>query len=279
MKRNFKFSWSALGDFDNCPRKYFLARIAKIKVEAAPQLLDGIKFHDFCEIVNTSIIENKEEVLENGEEFLKKFLDKAETNEERNFILFEIDRYNNLKKDNNEKYYIPILCESWLEGEIDGIPFRGKQDLLCRDINNNFFILDYKTRLPFRDKDLKKLEHQMILYSELASKQFNMDITHICGYFYKEKNSNHSKKTFYKKIHPATKRALHRYIKKTVNGILNENKFLPKISVLCNSCSYKDICWGIDEKSEEIHQKNVEILKDYNENKQKYYPGYDLADD
>lgn len=150
---------SAINNYLSCPRMYFYENILKFESNAEiPDYMNyGSAVHNACEYL---VKEAKtRQAYPSKEEYINKFYKELDaqaisTKEQRK--IFKQRGTNELDKFYHHMTDFPIssivAAEQWLEGEYDGMKFRGKIDRIDRSEDGSHIISDYKTGEP-KNKD------------------------------------------------------------------------------------------------------------------------------
>lgn len=239
------FSFSKLGAYNDCPRRYWYSYIKKIRVPPNEFMKQGIIFHEFADNFFKKM--DSDFLERHGVEYLETL--KTGDKWQNNFVDFEVKRYNILKSHGLQHLYIPKMTERSLTGEVAGVKIRGIVDRVDERRDGGFEVIDYKPKPPFKDDKLKR---QLVLYAELASEVYDIEINHYGAYFYKTSTIWPKDENKGNKIHPASRRALERFITNTVNKIENDDDFYPRYGSLCNYCGYKDKCLSVQINDEDF---------------------------
>ena len=212
------YTFSKISSYLSCPRKFKYQYIDKIKVPLKDCFKKGNAIHNILEKYRAdnqiaSTIVNSFFESELGKEF-KNILTNKNTKRE-----ISIGLTNDFK---NCSYYDKQCF------------YRGRVDLVFVDDNNILNIVDYKTGK----------------YKEERFQDFNQLLTYALYFF----NSSRIErvKLRYVYVEHCLENTLEiskdvcmstvKYISDSVNSIENDNKFMKKISKLCDYCEFKETC-------------------------------------
>lgn len=243
-----KVSYSALDLFDKCPQKYKLKVIDNIKEAPSVDAIFGACIHDVLQyFYSQKQSPTLEELLSY---FSEKWVERKEKLKEKNipdmqFQILETEAKNiltNFYKDNLDKVPHIISLESKFEVPIehngDYHLLTGRIDRIDRLEDGSFEIIDYKTgkKLPSQDsvdEDLQLSLYHLGLTSkwpEFANRNIKLSL-----YFLKHREKISTKRN---EAHLAKTK------EKLINkmGEIQNSKFPPIASALCDYCGYKNIC-------------------------------------
>jgi len=246
------YSVSKLGTYNQCPYKFKLNYIDKIKVpfETNKALLKGSHIHkilennfDYGTSFKTSYVYNQNHMLETFE-IVRKF-----ENSELGDLFKQLIPISNL-----EENFAFNFDKELTKYRGDNTHFRGSADLYYVK-DNKGFIFDYKS-----GKDKSKEEFG---YDQACMYAIYM--------FIRYPNIDNVKAVFVFIEHNTTKsyiftkdqlNAYLEYFKSKVNIIENDNTFKKKPSALCNWCSFKEFghCTGEDDMEFELDHKKLDWL-------------------
>lgn len=278
------YSHSKLSTFEQCPLKYKLKYIDKIKpeIEKTIEAHLGSSVHDTLEWVYNSVKENTEK-SPTLDEIINHYIDiwQKDLTEDVLIVKKQLTPKDYFNKgvqflaDYYQKHYPfkdgTIECEKEITINLDeNTQIRGFIDRLVYDIDNNRYeIHDYKTANTLPSQEKMDQDRQLALYSIAIKEIYGKDkevllIWHYLAY-------NH--KIISKRTHEQLEN-LKEETKKLIKDIQNTKVFLPNKSILCEWCEYKSICpewkFEIDSKiSEKILAKKVNPFPEFQENKEK----------
>lgn len=244
------YSYSRIGTFQQCPKKFKFQYIDKIKTDdKGVEAFMGSMVHNTLEKLYNELkfkVLSLEETLAVYDEFWEKnFDDKVViTRKERTE-----DDYRNCGRKCVEDYYkryhpfdqgkvigneVPIKVALDAEGKY---VMQGYIDRLVQNPDGSYEIHDYKTngRLP-EQKDMDA-DKQLALYHIGIQQKWNDvgEVELIWHYVIFDKEIQ-SKRT------PEQLEELKKEYIRLIDQIEAEEKFEPKVSTLCGWCSYQDIC-------------------------------------
>lgn len=173
-KKTRKFSYSRLGCFKDCHRKYQLKYVQGIAVEKGTQTLSdvsakGLAFHEFAEHYDPKW--TPEEVTAQALKY------EAEYPEGKEYYPLEprvkkfIQMYDAHVAPYVEKGQ--VLRETWLNGNIAGEEFCGAIDLLIEHGDGKVDIFDYKSA---KTAQASKYKGQLMLYAYMYAKMHDKPI-------------------------------------------------------------------------------------------------------
>ncbi|KKP98341.1 MAG: hypothetical protein US71_C0007G0029 [Parcubacteria group bacterium GW2011_GWD2_38_12] len=264
-----RISYSALEAFKKCPQKYKFKELDKIKEPPSLSAVFGAAVHGALQYFHS------QKTLPSSKELMDYFsinwLERKEKLKERNLPDSEFNFMENEAKnilldyhnDNSEETPHILSLESKFEASLkssdDFHILTGKIDRIDRQEDGSFEIVDYKTskKMPSQsdiDDDL-----QLSLYHLGFSEkwpEFKTRPIKLSLYFLRHREKISTQKN---EIHiNATKEKLIKSIKEIQNS-----KFHPVASPLCDFCGYKNICpmWkhkiAINNQQSAVSQKEI----------------------
>lgn len=275
------YSHSKLSTFEQCPLKYKLRYIDKIKpeIEKTIEAHLGTSVHDTLEWVYNSIKENSERPI-TLDEIINHYIDiwKKDLTQDILIVkkqLTQTDYFNKgiqFLADYYQKHYPfkdgTIECEKEITINLDeNTQIRGFIDRLVYDIENNRYeIHDYKTAGTLPSQEKMDQDRQLALYSIAIKEIYGEDKEVLLVWHYLAYNHKIISKRTQEQLED-----LKEETKKLIRDIQNTRIFLPSKSILCEWCEYKSICpeWNfeIDSKiSEKILSKKVNPFPEFNNN-------------
>ncbi len=275
------YSHSKLSTFEQCPLKYKLRYIDKIKpeIEKTIEAHLGTSVHDTLEWVYNSIKENSERSI-TLDEIINHYIDiwKKDLTQDILIVkkqLTQTDYFNKgiqFLADYYQKHYPfkdgTIECEKEITINLDeNTQIRGFIDRLVYDIENNRYeIHDYKTAGTLPSQEKMDQDRQLALYSIAIKEIYGEDKEVLLVWHYLAYNHKIISKRTQEQLED-----LKEETKKLIRDIQNTRIFLPSKSILCEWCEYKSICpeWNfeIDSKiSEKILSKKVNPFPEFNNN-------------
>ena len=170
-----KFSYSRIGCFKDCPRKYQLKYVTGINVDQETQTLSdvsakGLAFHEFAEHYDPKWTE--EEILAQIRHY------EEEYPEGKAFYPLEprVRKFIDMFKEKALPFEKGIFRETWLNGTIAGEEFCGAIDLLIEHGDGKVDIIDYKSA---KTAQASKYKGQLLLYAYLYAKMKDRPIDDI----------------------------------------------------------------------------------------------------
>ncbi len=155
--------------------------------------------------------EHQQQRFEEGEEILKKYFE-----EHQNFL--------------GE----PVQLEKKFTLRVGGIPLIGSIDRVDKLPDGGFEIIDYKTGRAKEQKYVDK-DAQLSIYALAAKEALGIEPKSLALYFVEENKKVSTTRS------PEQLSKKREEIKKQIEEIKKSN-FEPKVSMLCNWCSYKTLC-------------------------------------
>ena len=278
------YSHSKLSTFEQCPLKYKLRYIDKIKpeIEKTIEAHLGSSVHNTLEWLYNSIKKNPEKAF-TLDEIINYYIDEWQKNSTKDILI--------VKKHLTEKDYFnkgiqfladyyqkncpfkdgTIECEKEILIHLDeNTQIKGFIDRLVYDLENNRYeIHDYKTANTLPSQEKMDQDRQLALYSIAIKELYGQDKEVLLIWHYLAYN--------HKIISKRTQEQLENLKQETKNlikDIQNTKTFLPNKSILCEWCEYKSICpeWKIEidtKISEKILSKKTNPFPEFQENNQK----------
>lgn len=243
-----RISYSAIETFKKCPQKYKFKEIDKLKEPPGLDAILGATIHDALQYFHG---QKQLPTLANLlSYFSEKWSERKEKLAERNLPDFQLqlieqDAKNiltNYYNDNKDKTPHVVVLESKFEVPIqyagDFHILTGKIDRIDRLEDGSFEIIDYKTgrQLPSQDSVNENLQ-LAIYHLGLIAKWPEFESRNIKStlYFLKHREKISAQKNINDLTETKEK------ITKTIADIQN-SKFNPVASPLCDFCGFKDIC-------------------------------------
>lgn len=256
------YSHSKLGTFEQCPLKFKLRYLDKIKpiIEKTIEAHLGSAVHNTLEWLYKLVLKGKtpsldETIMHYGEEWEKNYseniiiqnglTDKEYFNRGVQFILDYYLKHQPFKDGTLEleKKIIIKLDEN--------LHIQGFIDRLVKNIQTGQFeIHDYKTAGNLPSQEKIDSDRQLALYSIAIIEEHKAEEVKLIWHYLNFNKKIESKRT------PKQIEELKEQIKNLVKEIESTKKFPPQKSVLCNWCEYKEICpaW------KEYNEKEVEDI-------------------
>ncbi len=278
------YSHSKLSTFEQCPLKYKLRYIDKIKpeIEKTIEAHLGTSVHDTLEWVYNSVKENSEK-SPTLDEIINHYIDiwKKGLTEDILIVkkqLTQTDYFNKgiqFLADYYQKHYPfkdgTIECEKEITINLDeNTQIRGFIDRLVYDIENNRYeIHDYKTANTLPTQEKMDQDRQLALYSIAIKEIYGEDKEVLLIWHYLAYNHKIISKRTQQQLEN-----LKQETKRLIKDIQNTRVFLPNKSILCEWCEYKSICpewkFEIDSKiSEKILSKKVNPFPEFKDNEKR----------
>lgn len=274
------YSHSRLSTFEQCPLKYKLRYIDKIKpeIEKTIEAHLGTAVHDTLEWIYNSVKENPEkspsldeiihyyikmwqkDLTEDVLIVKKQFTQKDYLNKGIQFLADYYQRHYPFKDGT-------IECEKEITIHLDeDTQIRGFIDRLVYDIEKGHYeIHDYKTANTLPTQEKMDADRQLALYSIAIKEMYGKDkevvlIWHYLAYDHKIISRRTEEQL--EKLKEETK--------KLIEDIRQTRVFLPNKSILCEWCEYKSICpeWNFEidkEISKKILSKKVNPFPEFKE--------------
>ncbi len=244
------YSHSRLQTFEQCPYKYKLKYIDKIPVEyrKTVEAFVGEMVHKTLEILFRQILESNK-ILSKGE-LLKiynmlwesEWDDQILVNDQKNLSMYKyigaklISQYYTLNYPFNDLKTIAVETEEKID-LIDGSKYHIKIDRLAKDHDNNFYVIDYKTNNRMKSSEEVDKDRQLAMYSLWVLRNFpEAKLIYLRWDMLKFNKSILSVRT------KDQLTALEQYVVKLIKDIESTEEFIPRPSVLCKWCVYKNIC-------------------------------------
>ncbi len=245
-----QISYSSIELYLNCPKKYYFSKVEKIKAKKSKEQIFGTLIHSALKFLHQpnplphtlsqvldyfkELWENTKEVdwqseeeknayFEEGIRILKEYYKK---NNPKNFLIVDLEKrfFAKIKEGNH-----PEAKEHTLIGIIDRID----------KISNNYFeIIDYKTSRKMPSQNVVDNNLQLGIYAlgfEQNWPRFKESPLKLSLYFLK-----HSEKISTQKNQELIEKAKQKALK-TIS-LIEQKKFPPFVSSLCDFCVYKKIC-------------------------------------
>lgn len=275
------YSHSKLSTFEQCPLKYKLRYIDKIKpeIEKTIEAHLGTSVHDTLEWTYNSVKENPEK-SPTLDEIINHYIDiwKKDLTQDILIVkkqLTQTDYFNKgiqFLADYYQKHYPfkdgTIECEKEITINLDeNTQIRGFIDRLVYDLENNRYeIHDYKTAGTLPSQEKMDQDRQLALYSIAIKEIYGEDKEVLLVWHYLAYNHKIISKRTQEQLEN-----LKQETKRLIKDIQNTRVFIPNKSILCEWCEYKSICpewkFEIDSKiSEKILSKKVNPFPEFNNN-------------
>lgn len=213
-------SKSQISVYRQCPYKWFLLYIEKIKTKTSPAMLRGVEIHSNIENFYKNIDVVKGEIVP-----------KESLGELGQFMNFAEKRLANCP--DIDKYFKPkfqelkiMNDELKLQGYIDAIFVNPKDD--------GIIIVDWKTG-KYRPESFSSYRFELAVYAELYRLEKGITPKYWCIYFVD------ADKLFFEEVKSISIKAMYKAIDKVREGIEIKN-YKPKPGVLCPWCPFSEIC-------------------------------------
>lgn len=260
-----RISYSAIEVFKKCPQKYKFKEIDRIKEPSSIDAMFGAAIHDALQYFHSQKqLPSLESLMEY---FLEEWEERKEKMKEKNIPDFQwqltgqeakniLTNYYNDSKDKNchvvaleSKFEVPI------EYNGDFHILTGKIDRIDRLEDGSFEIIDYKTSRQLPSQETINENLQLSIYHlgliekwpEFKSRDIKLTL-----YFLKHREKISSKKDDRNLTETKEK------LIKTISEIQN-SKFSPTASGLCDFCGYKNICPMWKHKTSTDEQDQIDI--------------------
>jgi putative RecB family exonuclease len=278
------YSHSKLCTFEQCPLKYKLRYIDKIKPEIEKTIEShlGSSVHDTLEWIYNSVKENPEKIL-SLDDIINHYIEiwQKELSKDTLIVKKQFSQKDYLNKgiqflaDYFQKYYPfkdgTIECEKEILINLDtNTQIKGFIDRLVYNIEEGHYeIHDYKTANTLPTQAKMDEDRQLALYSIAIKEMYGKDKEVVLIWHYLAYNQ--------KIISRRTEEQLENLkeeTKKLIKEIEKTKDFISNRSILCDWCEYKSVCpeWNVqlDEKiSEKILSKRMNPFPEFHENENK----------
>lgn len=278
------YSHSKLCTFEQCPLKYKLRYIDKIRPEIEKTIEShlGSSVHDTLEwIYNT--VKNNQENVPSLDDIINHYVEiwQKDFTEDTLIVKKQFTEKDYLNKgiqflaDYFQKYYPfkdgTIECEKEIIINLDeNTQIKGFIDRLAYNIENGYYeIHDYKTANNLPSQEKMDEDRQLALYSIAIKEMYGRDKEVILVWHYLAHN--------HKIISRRTEEQLEK-LKDTTKQLIKEieqtEDFISNRSILCDWCEYKSVCpeWNLqlDENlSKNILSKRFNPFPEFKENENK----------
>lgn len=167
----------------------------------------------------------------------------------------------------NPSKFTPLYREKYLSASIGNTPIHGyidRVDLFSNDLSDKYYISDYKTgkipSLRYQDDAF----FQLGVYALLLEKYTGVKVHEIRLIYV---SSTGKESVLSKKISDDFLRSTFNKIENIWNSILNDAKndsFTPKPQVLCDWCSFKDVCPAFNKDLFSVLPEELEFRSNFN---------------
>ncbi len=239
-----RISYSALDTYKNCPLKYKYQAIDKIKTPKSKEAVFGSVLHSTMKFIHTPGILSPS--LEQAMEFFSNVWNPIVFNspeEERAAFMQGVKIIQDYYKRNNPADFNIVNLESRFQIEIGEENNRhivsGIIDRIDRT-EDSFEIIDYKTTKKMPTQERVETDMQLSVYLQAFLSQYpeekkNLDKIKVSLYFLK-----HGMKLSASRTAEQLKENEQAFLD-TIT-LIEEKKFEPNISPLCDWCGYQNIC-------------------------------------
>lgn len=251
------YSHSRISSFEQCPQKYKLKYIDKIKPEIEETIEShlGSAVHETLEWIYNSVKENQEKIP-NLDDIINYYIEVWQKGMSENILI--------VKKQFTPKDYLnkgiqfladyfqenypfkdgTIECEKSITIKLDENTYmRGFIDRLVYNIEEGYYeIHDYKTANTLPTQGKMDEDKQLALYSIAIKEMYGKDKEVVLVWHYLAHNQ--------KIISRRTEEELENLkieTKRLIEKIENTKDFPPNKSILCDWCEYKSVCseWNL----------------------------------
>jgi len=245
-----QISYSSIELYLNCPKKYYFSEVEKIKAKKSKEQIFGTLIHSALKFLHqptpfppnlTQLLDYFKELWENAKDI--DWQSEEEKNayfEEGIRILKEYYKRNNPKNflivDLEKKFFAKIKESSHPEAKEHTLI--GIIDRIDKISDNYFEIIDYKTSRKMPSQNMVDNNLQLGIYAlgfEQNWPKFKESPLKLSLYFLK-----HSEKISTQKNQELIEKAKQKALK--VISLIEQKKFPPFVSSLCDFCVYKKIC-------------------------------------
>jgi RecB family exonuclease len=257
-----RISYSALDTYKSCPLKYKYQQIDKIKTPKSKEAVFGTILHSTMKFIHTPGILSP--TLEQAMEFFSNSWNPAvfeSPEEERAAFVQGVKIIQDYFRQNNPADFNIVNLESRFQIEIGEKENRhiisGIIDRIDRTVDG-FEIIDYKTTKKMPTQDRVEGDTQLSVYlaaflSYYPEERKNLDKLKVSLYFLK-----HGVKLSAKRTEEQLKENEAVFLE-TIK-LIEEEKFEPTISPLCDWCGYQNICPMWKHKFKEARKIDTEEI-------------------
>ncbi|HAI74516.1 MAG TPA: hypothetical protein DCS28_00570 [Candidatus Moranbacteria bacterium] len=257
-----RISYSALDTYKNCPLKYKYQVIDKIKTPKSKEAVFGSVLHSTMKFIHTPCILSP--TLEQAMEFFSNSWNPAVFNspeEERAAFVQGVKIIQDYYKRNNPTDFNIVNLESRFQIEIGEENNKhivsGIIDRIDRT-EDGFEIIDYKTAKKMPTQERVETDMQLSVYLQAFLSQYpeernNLDKIKVSLYFLK-----HGMKLSASRTAEQLKENEQAFLD-TIK-LIEEKKFEPNISPLCDWCGYQNICPMWKHKFKETRKIDTEEI-------------------
>lgn len=257
-----RISYSALDTYKNCPLKYKYQAIDKIKTPKSKEAVFGSVLHSTMKFIHTPGILSP--TLEQAMEFFSNSWNPAvfdSPEEERAAFVQGVKIIQDYYKKNNPADFNIVNLESRFQIEIGEENNRhivsGIIDRIDRT-EDGFEIIDYKTTKKMPTQERVETDMQLSVYLQAFLSQYpqeknNLDKIKVSLYFLK-----HGMKLSASRTAVQLKENEQAFLD-TIK-LIEEEKFEPNISPLCDWCGYQNICPMWKHKFKETRKIDTEEI-------------------
>lgn len=168
-----KFSFSSVNAYDTCPKMFYLKYLKGAAETDNAYAQWGRLVHKMYEIYFSSEITKKELI----EKYIKMYNEYVTElfpfnllhNISNSYFTKGIDAINNIPYIEDEV----VATEQYFDIEIGGYPTIGYIDMILKDADNEYIIVDHKSRSKFKNKqERRNYFRQLYLYSAYIKQEF-----------------------------------------------------------------------------------------------------------
>jgi len=242
-KMSFKYSPSAVGTYENCPRKFKLRYIDKVESASMPKcVIDGIFLHSCFESYYKELKDLKEltpHVLNNA---LSAIPDIAHENFNEDITNFLEFNQRVLSHSKDKSCLKPLASEEKLYDE--SLNLVGIIDSIFTD-GENFLLLDFKTG-KVKDKINANYKFQLCVYTHLWNLFYpEQKITHWGLLFTKGKISN--KNPIIEEVNHEEMQEMYDKLDEVKRNIEMQQFHRCDNSWNCKRCEFAKYCFGLED--------------------------------
>jgi len=239
-----RISYSSLNTYQNCPLKYKFKEIDKLKEPKSKEAVFGSTLHDVMKFIHTPGILSP--TLDQALEHFSNSWNPAvweNSDEERAAFTQGVKIIQDYYRKNNPADFNIVNLESRFQFEIGPETNRhivsGIIDRIDRT-EDGFEIIDYKTQKKMPTQERVENDMQLSVYLQAFLSQYpheiaNLEHIKVSLYFLK-----HGVKLSAKRTEEQLKKSEETFLE-TIKSI-EEKKFEPNISPLCDWCGFQNIC-------------------------------------
>ena len=257
-----RISYSAFDTYRTCPLKYKFQQIDKIKTSKSKEAVFGSTLHDVMKFIHTPGILSP--TLDQAMEYFSNSWNPAvweNPDEERAAFTQGVKIIQDYFKRNNPADFNIVNLESRFQIELPG---EGENHIISGIIDridrteDGFEIIDYKTTKKMPTQERVENDIQLSVYLDAFLSQYpkekdNLDKIKVSLYFLKHGVKLSATRTE-KQLEDSKTQFL-----ETIKNI-NEKKFEPQVSPLCDWCGYQNMCPMWKHKFKELRKIDTEEI-------------------